>query len=561
MTPSRRQSAAIFAFAVIFGNPGFDESAVAALVTKVHHNRPIRNDIHETKNESLPPLSDTIIHVGNLDWKLPIHDVSRRITQAIGMCSEDDPNADIHDDSFQVTVAELPVPRRKRDEGKFHNGSAKVSFSSRGDAKQAMEALLLRANHNSWKVRWAVVEPPNAHENETETETVAETLERVEHRKRRAEKRIRARQKVARATDIAIESVLEHLERDEKKLLTMPTPVLKAPTLDWENCPENIDPTRGGKIRSGTQRGERKRAAVEAFLEVALEFLMADSINAANRNSKHADKTNPSSCKIADLGCGAGNLTVPLAWWLKRLGVHVLGVDINDQALALLSQRADRLGIAIGTLHKDLLYLSSGYGDSDNDDEWSECDAVVSLHACGAASDLSMEAAVRNELPFAISPCCIGKLSTERSKSNSNINNNRISKPNHGRMPPKQSFTTSADRSGAPSEVSYPRSDWLKTILPSRDEYKLLASAADYGVGGSCDEAVDTAELERRRRCRLSKKIIELDRLRWAKEHGYFVRLLEMPRIGPLYPKRELLLGAREGSPAAEKLLQLSIVV
>jgi hypothetical protein len=128
-------------------------------------------------------------------------------------------------------------------------------------------------------------------------------------------------------------------------------------------------------------------------------------------------------------------------------------------------------------------------------------------------------------------------------------------------MPPKQSFTTSADRSGAPSEVSYPRSDWLKTILPSRDEYKLLASAADYGVGGSCDEAVDTAELERRRRCRLSKKIIELDRLRWAKEHGYFVRLLEMPRIGPLYPKRELLLGAREGSPAAEKLLQLSIVV
>ena len=126
-------------------------------------------------------------------------------------------------------------------------------------------------------------------------------------------------------------------------------------------------------------------------------------------------------------------------------------------------------------------------------------------------------------------------------------------------MPPT-SLLTSVERSAAPTTVSYPRSIWLNKALLSFEDYQLLAAAADYGVptDSKVDGVVDEQDLARRRRCKISKKIIEIDRLQWAKENGYYIRLLEMPRIGPLYPKRELLLGAREESHAALKLSQLA---
>jgi SAM-dependent methyltransferase len=596
MTPLRR-SAAFVAFLVIFCNPIIkDRTAtitVSALVSKINHKRQSTREgrIHENNNKILPPLSDTIIHVGNLDWKLPVDDVSGMITQAIiaKVVSEDDGNDNGLDGgsfAFEVKVVELPVPKRKRDEGKFHQGSAKVSFASAGNARLAMEALQQQqccleasngtTNAKDWKVRWA---PRSALLGAKQQRSEALSPERIEHRKKRAEKYARKRKRVAEATDQVIESLLAKLDLDDscsadRDLLTNRIPVLEAPLLDWNTCPEDIDPMGGGRIRTGTQRGERKRAAVEAFLEVAREFLLTaldTDIERGNNDSDINDNdggdNNSAAARdrprrtVADLGCGAGNLTVPLAWWLKQLGFNVLGVDINDQALTLLSERAKRLGITIRTLQTDLLKLSSFNNNQDpdaycdNTSDLSGCAAVVSLHACGAASDLSMAAAVRHNLPFAISPCCIGKISTERTR-----------KPANGRMLPK-TFLTSAERSAAPpTVVSYPRSAWLGKALPYQDDYKLLAAAADYGVGGDSNSAgnkgeVDERELARRKRCRLSKKIIEIDRLQWAKENGYCIRLLEMPRIGPLYPKRELLLGAKEGSFAASKLSQLPTVV
>ena len=92
----------------------------------------------------------------------------------------------------------------------------------------------------------------------------------------------------------------------------------------------------------------------------------------------------------------------------------------------------------------------------------------------------------------------------------------------------------------------------------SYSSYTLLSSAADYGVAGNSADAENNEEQERRRRWKLSKRIVEMDRLQWAKERGYHVRLVELPRIGPFYPKRELLLGAKIGSIAATKIAQLA---
>jgi hypothetical protein len=55
---------------------------------------------------------------------------------------------------------------------------------------------------------------------------------------------------------------------------------------------------------------------------------------------------------------------------------------------------------------------------------------------------------------------------------------------------------------------------------------------------------------------------IETDRLLWAVEHeGYYVRLVELPHsIGPLYPKRELLLGAPSHTVAATRIAMLPTI-
>ena len=538
-----RKKATILAVSVVlFYALIVNKITVLALIPRASPSQPKGEAVNENKKKSnkfLRPLSDKIIHVGNLDWQLPVHDVSSMITQSIAInLSENDKSEDI---SFDVKVAELPVPIRKRDEGKFHQGSATLSFSSAIGANLGMNALLqsLEGSYESgttttvsnWKVRWAFVPPSK--ENETKPQSEEVSPERMAHRKKRAEKYARKRRRVAEATDKVIESLLVRLSSSDRDHLKQPTPVLKAPLLDWKACPEEIDPMGGGKIRKSSQRGERKRAAVEAFLEVVRELLLVEAAQSQNRKV------------VADLGCGAGNLTVPLAWWLKQMGFGVLGVDINDQALILLSKRAERLGIEIQTLHADLLTLSSYHhndGTSTSNDGLSECAAVVSLHACGAASDLSMAAAMQYNLPFVVSPCCIGKITTERTSA--------------GKMP----SLTSAQRSAAPQAVTYPRSAWLRTVLPSEDDYKMLASAADYGVGNSSCNEVDHLEMARRKRCKLSKKIIETDRLQWAEENGYCIRLLEMPRIGPLYPKRELLLGAKEGSREASILRQLPTI-
>jgi hypothetical protein len=159
---------------------------------------------------------------------------------------------------------------------------------------------------------------------------------------------------------------------------------------------------------------------------------------------------------------------------------------------------------------------------------------VVSLHACGAATDLAIAAAVGSEIPFCVSPCCIGNVNRNRQYDNG--------------MP------ASAERSAAPVEITYPRSVWLQSIV-NGDEYSLLAAAADYSSHLSDDK--NAQEAARRQRSRAAKQIVELDRLQWAKEKEYTVRLMELPRIGLLYSKREVLLGAPAKSQAAERISKL----
>ena len=370
--------------------------------------------------------------------------------------------------------------RRKRDAQKQHGGSARLSFAEGDDARACVAALDGRAVVGADRQR-CVLEPPRAEApaREAPAVDVAERARRAEARRRAGDrKRARRRELVDRFSSVA-----------EPR-------VLAAPAVDWAAMPADADPARGGRLRGA--RAARKRLAVEAFGAV-LPALLAGS---ARR-------------RCVDVGAGTGNLAVPLGLWALD---EVVAVDINGETLRLLEARA---GANVRALEADAAALTVR-----------DADCVVSLHACGAVSDLAMDAALDAQIPFAISPCCLGKSLTDRAVVG-------------GRMP-----RTSAQRAARPSHVEYPRSRWLASELEDASEWGVLAAAADYGVGA--DDDADVARVQRR-----AKRVVETDRLAYAAERGYVVRLLDLPADDPRYPKRELLLGAPRGSPAAAAIANL----
>ena len=241
-------------------------------------------------------------------------------------------------------------------------------------------------------------------------------------------------------------------------------PILQAETLDWSKCPAELDPIHGGGLKQGSERADRKRASVEAFVSVLQAVLKKppDNNNAAE------------TFRIADLGCGSGNLALPLQWWLheqrrNRTNFEMVAVDYNAKSLERLMDRSKSTNIPVKTVKQDLRHLiSSSHKDS-------QYAAVVSLHACGAASDMAMAVAVSRNIPFGISPCCIGKVNKWYS--------------------PLQQRTSRGMLSQPLEEFSYPRSQWLQRVVTS-DEYQLLAKSADYGV--IYEKEANDKELNRR---------------------------------------------------------------
>jgi len=461
-------------------------------------------DIFQSKNVE---VSEVSLHIGNINWDIPceiLHDRILKVTSELQVES----------------IVIKPITTKSRDIGKQHGGSAIVTFFSKDAAYTAVERFQSNSDidesHSkigNIRVRWAFLPPATTKVKDNDDHDEL-SEERILHRKKRAEKYARRRRSIAKSTEDAIESLSSFLTRETK--------ILDAPKLNWsaDHIPNEIDPMHGGGIRKGTERGRRKQAQVEAFW-----YVLKDSIlHCYKKDEERSTKF------VADLGSGAGNLSLPLAWFLKEIDETsgILAVDINERALDRLSRRAKKINVDIQTLAADLLQLSQPPGTAEETkiDLLDSCSAILSLHACGSASDLAIQAAVSRSIPFAVSPCCIGKIKTAR-RSN--------------QMP-----SLSSQRSGAPESMSYPRSQALKEIMRDID-YNLILSAADYSAG-------DTATMKRGR---VAKRIVEADRLKWAEERGYYTRMMELPRLDARYPKREILLGAKKGTVHASRISQL----
>lgn len=309
-------------------------------------------------------------------------------------------------------------------------------------------------------------------------------------------------------------------------------------SIQWEEIDPVLDPVQGGKIRRGTERGLRKRDQVDAFYFITSSIIEAEERTQSKQNSSEG-------ITIIDAGCGAGNLGIALAGLFSaqhpNRDVNLLAVDVNNQALRRLDQRSQSIQLPSNTLQTCCADLAN-YKHIASQIPSNRKVIVVSLHACGAASDMAMNLAFQcNDAPFVICPCCTAKSLTKRENRSSGDN--------------KVDMAASFRRSGSTADIEYPRSCWLRSKLQPTsmtDQYTLLAKVADVGLGPQTPTQQRLAQTR-------AKQIVELDRLMSASESsGYDVRLMRMQHHDPcVYGKGELLLGAKLGSVAARVLMEL----
>ena len=138
-------------------------------------------------------------------------------------------------------------------------------------------------------------------------------------------------------------------------------------------------------MREGTLRGDRKRESVSAMAWLLREALLPLA---------------PARPTIVDAGCGTGSLLLPLAALITD--ATFVGVDTKRGSLDRMMARAAAAG---PELEGRVVPWHGRIEDYEG-----ELQCVVSLHACGGASDAALQLATQRRVPFAVSPCCIGKL-------------------------------------------------------------------------------------------------------------------------------------------------------
>lgn len=242
----------------------------------------------------------------------------------------------------------------------------------------------------------------------------------------------------------------------------------------WASMPAQCDPQNSAKkMADGSFRGARKREQVTEFACI-LELLLCDATRGGST--------------VVDAGCGSGNLLLPLAFLFP--GLHFLGIDIKPAAVALLRERAATAGLTnVSALAVEIDAYEPSIGGGGEGGACNGVIAVLALHACGGASDAAIRLAMRARAPFAISPCCIGKVNQA--------------------LAPWEVGLGAVDGGGVRGGA---QSRWLSTQLVaggSLSAFVALATVADSSSHGSA--ALTDGQMARR--TRQAKTVLELDRL------------------------------------------------
>ena len=263
--------------------------------------------------------------------------------------------------------------------------------------------------------------------------------------------------------------------------------------IDWLSLPPGCDPCNvSAKMAPGTARGERKRESVSAMAWL-LSTLSLDGHLSFQPT-------------IVDAGCGTGSLLLPLAALFPN--ATFVGVDCKAGSLERLRLRADAAGIGLSSR---VVTWEGRIEDYDG-----PADVVLSLHACGGASDAALHLASERRVPYGVSPCCIGKL---RRGPASGWLRELLLIPENG---------SSGGASPDPVAAAESASKAFSLVASWADSEHVVTTAASYDAPGHGDakaadgyDAMVDAELAmaaaahleaatRRARC---KTLVELDRL------------------------------------------------
>lgn len=293
------------------------------------------------------------------------------------------------------------------------------------------------------------------HVNYVTPEVPCLSLYKSEERTSRKKRQIYTRQD-------AIESVLKKVDDIDTEGTQMSEDVFGQDVhFDWSDVPTDIQ-LEGSAFPSErlTRKSQQLSNMVKAVMKVA----------------------RPSD-RVVDFCSGSGYLGLILAHCLPTCTVILL--ENKEESLKRARKQATKLGLSnVFFCQGNIDYFKGAF------------EVGVSLHACGAATDLVIEKCIRNDASFVCCPCCYGSI-----------------RPNH--------------------MIRYPRSKAFKASSLTAEEYATLAHSADQTYGEDNEKSVQG------KRC---MTVIDIDRCLSAKENGYTVHLstLEPPSCTP---KNSLLIG------------------
>ena len=156
----------------------------------------------------------------------------------------------------------------------------------------------------------------------------------------------------------------------------------------WEAWPASVHP-RGGDLPES--RCGRKEEQVRAMLSAA--SFVVDAV----RRARPLDPL-----RLVEFCGGSGYLALPLGCLFPELQVTLL--DLKPQSVQRARRRLRLSGLRnVEVRQQDVHTFDEPF------------DVGVSLHACGALSDVVLRLCVERRAAFVICPCCIGKVLFARS--------------------------------------------------------------------------------------------------------------------------------------------------
>lgn len=260
----------------------------------------------------------------------------------------------------------------------------------------------------------------------------------------------------------------------------------------FRELPTPLDP--GASRSKGPlppERAHRKRAqivAIAKLVDALLPLPSAAATTAADANADmNADGERP---LVVDFCGGGGHLGLVLAAAYPE--VDVLVVDYNAFKLTIGADRASEIGLNnFSTMACDVAAFKAPRPGG-------RFALGIALHACGAATDLSLAACAKVGASFIVSPCCVGKVAEFSGKT--------------------ALGETTRICDGRVAGIKMPRSSLLGEVLSAK-EYLSLAAAADY----HSKEAPSPLR-------QAAKSFIELDRLATiAETENYRARMGKLP--------------------------------